>query len=52
MGKHYSLELKNQVMADYKSRKYGGRYNLAKHYGIKESAIKNWIKKEKIKKSN
>ena len=48
MGKHYSLEFKNQVMADYKSGKYGGRYNLAKHYGIKESAIKNWIKKEKI----
>ena len=47
MGKHYTNEFKQQVIDDYKSGKYGGRYNLAKHYNINNKTIWNWISKER-----
>ena len=47
MGKHYSLELKEKVVQDYKSGKYGGRVNLSKHYGISVNTIKDWIEKDR-----
>ena len=47
MGKHYTNEFKQQVIDDYKSGKYGGRYNLAKHYNISNETIWNWISKER-----
>lgn len=47
MGKHYSDEFKQQVINDYNSGKYGGRYNLSKHYNVSNSTIKNWIIKDR-----
>ena len=47
MGKHYTNEFKQQVIDDYKSGKYGGRYNLAKHYNINNKTIWSWISKER-----
>ena len=45
MGKHYSIEFKQQVINDYKSGKYGGSPSLSKHYGINQKT--NWIAKDK-----
>ena len=48
MGKHYPTEFKQKVIDDYNSGKYGGRYNLAKHYNISVKALNHWIDKDKI----
>ena len=48
MGKHYPIELKEKVVQDYKTGKYGGRCNLAKHYGISEKTINHWIDKDRM----
>ena len=48
MGKHYSEEFKNEVINAYKSGKYGGYRQVAKMYNIKESAVNNWIVKQRI----
>ena len=47
MGKHYSLEYKQKVLDDYKSGKYGGRHQVAKHYGLNPGTIWNWIAKDR-----
>lgn len=47
MGKHYDNDFKQQVINDYHSGKYGGRYNLAKHYNIPNSTIMKWIIKDR-----
>ena len=39
----YSLEFKNEVLEAYKSGKYGGRDQVAKHYNISSATIWNWI---------
>ena len=39
----YSLEFKNEVLEAYKSGKYGGRGQAAKHYNISSATILNWI---------
>ena len=43
----YSLEFKNEVLEAYKSGKYGGRDQVAKHYNISSSTIWNWISKDR-----
>ena len=43
----YSLELKNEVLEAYKSGKYGGRDQVAKHYNISSATIWNWISKDR-----
>ena len=35
----YSLEFKNEVLETYKSGKYGGRNQVAKHYNISSTTI-------------
>ena len=47
MGKHYSNEFKQQVIDDYNSGKFGGRYNLSKYYNIPDSTIMKWIIKDR-----
>lgn len=47
MGKHYPLELKEQVIKDYKEGTYGGRISLARHYNISVKVINHWIDKDK-----
>ena len=37
----YSLEFKNEVLEAYKSGKYGGRDQVAKHYNISSATIVN-----------
>ena len=39
----YSLEFKNEVLEAYKSGKYGGIGQVAKHYNISSATIWNWI---------
>ena len=43
----YSLEFKNEVLEAYKSGKYGGRDQVAKHYNISSATIWNWISKDR-----
>ena len=43
----YSLEFKNEVLDAYKTGKYGGRYQVAKHYNISSATIWNWISKDR-----
>ena len=43
----YSLEFKKEVLEAYKSGKYGGRNQVAKHYNISSATIWNWISKER-----
>ena len=43
----YSLEFKNEVLKAYKSGKYGGRYQVAKHYNISSATIWGWISKDR-----
>ena len=43
----YSLEFKNEVLEAYKSGKYGGRHQVAKHYNISSSTIWNWVCKDR-----
>ena len=40
--------VRQKVIDDYNSGKYGGRYNLAKHYNISAKALNHWIDKDKI----
>ena len=42
-----SLEFKNEVLDAYKTGKYGGRYQVAKHYNISSATIWNWISKDR-----
>ena len=43
----YSLEFKNEVLEAYKSGKFGGRDQVAKHYNISSATIWNWISKDR-----
>ena len=47
MGKHYTIEFKQQVINDYKSGKYGGSPSLSKHYNINQKTVESWIAKDK-----
>lgn len=47
MKKQYTEEFKNKVVNDYKRSVYGGMDNLAKHYKLPKSTIKNWIHKDR-----
>lgn len=47
MGKHYTEEFKNKILEEYKNGKYGGHKTLAKHYGLSDSTVFNWIIKDK-----
>ena len=48
MGKHYSEELKQKVVDDYKLGTYGGMNNLSKHYNISKNTLRHWIEKDRI----
>ena len=48
MGKHYSDELKQKVVDDYKSGTYGGMGTLSKHYNISKNTLRHWIEKDRI----
>jgi transposase-like protein len=39
----YTLEFKEEVIEAYKSGKYGGRPQVAKHYNISSGTISTWI---------
>ena len=43
----YTIEFKDEVISAYKSGKYGGRDQVAKHYNISSSTIYNWIVKDR-----
>ena len=43
----YTIEFKDEVINAYKSGKYGGRDQVAKHYNISSSTIYNWIVKDR-----
>ena len=43
----YTIEFKNEVINAYKSGKYGGRDQVARHYNINSSTIYNWIVKDR-----
>ena len=45
--KHFSLKFKQQVIDDYNSGKYGGRWALADHYKLSPSTVWNWIVKDR-----
>lgn len=45
--KLYTIEFKNEVLESYKSGKYGGRDQVAKHYNISSATIWNWINKDR-----
>lgn len=45
--KSYTIEFKNEVLESYKSGKYGGRNQVAKHYNISSATIWNWIIKDR-----
>ena len=47
--KSYTIEFKNEVLKSYKSGKYGGRDQVAKHYNISSATIWNWINKDRNK---
>ena len=47
MGKHYSIEFKEKIIKEYKSKKYGGRYKVAEIYGIPHNTIYKWIVKDR-----
>jgi transposase-like protein len=47
MGKHYSKDLKEKIVSEYKSREYGSYYNLAKKYSISDNTIYKWIVKDR-----
>ena len=44
MGKHYSEDLKNEIIKKYFNNE-GSSYSLEKEYGISAKSIFNWIKK-------
>ena len=46
MGKHYKPELKEKILSDYKTGKYGGYAKVAEKYGISHGTLSNWIYKE------
>ena len=43
----YSLEFKNEVLEAYKSGKYSGRDQDAKHYNMSSATIWNWNPKDR-----
>ena len=47
MGKHYSKDLKEKIVSEYKSGEYGSYYNLAKKYNISDNTIYKWIIKDR-----
>ena len=47
MGKQYSIDFKNQVLSDYKTGKYGGRYQLAQKYNLSPGTVWHWIEKDR-----
>lgn len=46
MGKHYSIELKNEIVTKYESGNYSLKL-LEKEYDISYKTIFNWIRKQK-----
>ena len=48
MGKHYSIEFKEEVVKVYNSGQYGGYPSVAKKYDINPFTLSNWIKKGKV----
>ena len=49
MGKQYSIDFKNQVLSDYKTGKYGGRYQLAQKYNLSPGTVWHWNEKTENK---
>ena len=47
MGKHYSIELKEKIVKLYFEGK-GSMISLEKEYGISYKTIFNWIRKERL----
>ena len=43
----YSTEFKEEILEAYKSGKYGGRDQVAKHYNISSGTLCTWIRKYK-----
>ncbi len=47
MGKHYTIELKQKVIDEYKSGNFGGYAQIAKKYGLSDDTIYHWIVKDR-----
>ena len=45
MSKQYDINFKTMVVEAYKKGTYGGEILTARHFGIPQSSLKNWIKK-------
>ena len=43
----YTMEFKQEVINSYKSRTYGGRDQVAKHYNLSSATVWNWIAKDR-----
>ena len=48
MGRKYDIYFKEMIVDAYKKGTYGGEIVTARHFGVPQSSLKNWIKKDKI----
>ncbi len=47
MGKHYSIEFKEEVVRVHNSGQHSSYSSVAKKYDINPFTLSNWIKKDK-----